>query len=173
MKEWCDLFLIKPSTIVKLVGLRQKAGYGLFSARPFRRGDRIGVYIGEIFDTEKLPDKKRTCYSLLFNIDKTASPLKVRQSSTTKFFYSDAGYCPKNSPDYLKRPPVYFGIHYVNDPKWEPDGKHQPHRITPKTTCPAYNIEIGVDLVATTIADIEEGQELFWDYTDGTGTMHP
>ena len=73
----------------------------------------------------------------------------------------------------MKRPPVYFGMHYVNDPKWELDGKHQPHRITWQTTCPAYNIEIGVDLVATTISDIEEGQKLFWDYTDGSGIMYP
>jgi hypothetical protein len=70
----------------------------------------------------------------------------------------------------MKRPPVYFGIHYVNDPKWEPDGRHQPHRIT-RSTCPPYNIEIGEDLVATTISDIEEGEELFWDYTAGTGVM--
>jgi SET domain-containing protein len=171
VKEWCNLFLIKPSNLVKSMGLRRKVGYGLFSARPFRSGDRIAVFIGKIFDVDKLTDRKRTCYSLLFNIDKTCAPLKVRWASATKYFYSDAGYSPKDSPDYMKRPPVYFGLHYINNPRWEPDGKHQPSKTTRQTTCPAYNIQIGEDLVATTISDIEEGEELFWDYTAGSGVM--
>jgi hypothetical protein len=170
IKEWCDLFTIKASGLVRSAGLRPKAGYGLFAARPFKCGDRIAVYIGEVFDAEKFPVKKRTIYSLMFDIDKTGAPIKVRKDSSTKSFITDSGYCPKDSADSMKRPPVYFGIHYVNDPKWEPDGKHQPHRIT-RSTCPPYNIEIGVDLVATTICDIEEGEELFWDYTAGTGVM--
>jgi hypothetical protein len=171
VKEWCDLFTLKASGLVRSAGLRPKAGLGLFAARPFKCGDRIAVYIGEIFDVEKLPEKKRTIYSLLFDIDKTGAPIKVRKESSTKSFIVDAGYCPKDSADSTKRPPVYFGIHYVNDPKWEPDGRHQPHRITRSTPCPPYNIEIGEDLVATTISDIEEGEELFWDYTAGTGVM--
>jgi hypothetical protein len=130
------------------------------------------VYIGEIFDLQKLPSPKRTCYSLIFNIDKTAAPLKVRQASSTKLLISDAGYCPKDSPDNMKRPPVYFGTHYANDPKWRPDGNHLPNRVTRQTIIPDYNIEVGNDLVATTICDIEVGEELFWDYTDGSGTMY-
>jgi hypothetical protein len=168
VKEWCDLFMLKASGLVRSAGLRPKAGYGLFAARPFKCGDRIAVYIGEIFDVENLPEKKRTIYSLMFDIDKTGAPIKVRKDSTTKSFITDPGYCPTDSVDSMKRPPVYFGIHYVNDPRWEPDGKHHPHT---RSTCPPYNIEIGVDLVATTICDIEEGQELFWDYTAGTGVM--
>ncbi len=35
---------------------------------------------------------------------------------------------------------------------------------------PAYNIELGEDLVVSTISNIEEGEELFFDYTGG-GTM--
>jgi hypothetical protein len=172
VKEWCDLFFIRPSTLVPPGGLRRTAGYGLFSARPFKCGDRIAVYIGEIFDLQKLPSPKRTCYSLIFNIDKTAAPLKVRQASSTKLLISDAGYCPKDSPDNMKRPPVYFGTHYANDPKWRPDGNHLPNRVTRQTIIPDYNIEVGNDLVATTICDIEVGEELFWDYTDGSGTMY-
>jgi hypothetical protein len=172
VKEWCDLFIIKPSSLVAPGGLRRTAGYGLFSARPFKCGDRIAVYIGEVFDLDKFPSRKRTCYSLIFNIDKTAAPLKVRQASHAKMFISDAGYCPKNSPDNMKRPPVYFGIHFVNDPKWQPDGQQQPNRATRQSIYPDYNIEIGNDLVATTISDIEVGEELFWDYTDGSGTMY-
>jgi hypothetical protein len=171
VKEWCDLFTIKPSGLVRSMGLRPKAGYGLFAGRPFKRGDRIAAYIGEIFDEEKQSPKKRTVYSLMFDIDKTSAPKKVRKDSPTKLFISDPGYCPKDSPDSMKRPPVYFGIHFANDPKWEPDGKHQPHRITTRSTCPPYNIELGVDLVAITTSDIEEGEELFWDYTAGTGVM--
>ena len=72
----------------------------------------------------------------------------------------------------MKRPPVYFGIHYVNDPKWQPDGNHEQKRVTRKRHYPEYNMQIGTDLVATTITDIEEGQELFWDYTAGSGSMH-
>jgi hypothetical protein len=172
VKEWCDLFFIKPSTLVAPGGVRQTAGYGLFSARPFKCGDQIAVYIGEIFDLNKFPSHKRTCYSLIFNINKTVAPLKVRQVSHPKMFILDARYCPKDSPDNMKRPPVYFGIHYINNPKWQPDGKQQPNRLTGQTIYPDYNIEIRNDLVATTISDIEVGEELFWDYTDGSGTRY-
>ena len=170
-REWCDLFEIKPSALVKADGLRKKAGNGLFAARPFKCGDRIGVYIGEVFDKDKFPPSKRTEYSLLFDIDKTAAPLKTRRASPIKSLISDAGYGPKCSTDNMRRPPVYFGVHYANDPKWEPDGRHQPNRVTRRITCPAYNIIVGEDLVATTISDIEVGEELFWDYTDGSGKM--
>jgi hypothetical protein len=171
-KEWCDLFFIKPSTLASPGGLRGRtAGYGLFSARPFKSGDRIAVYIGEIFEVEKLPPRKRTCYSLQFDIDETSAPLKVRRGSPTKLFITDAGICPKEIRDNMKRPPVYFGLHYVNDPKWHPDGNQQPERVTRQKKLPDYNIQVGTDLVATTLVDIEEGEELFWDYTAGTGTM--
>jgi hypothetical protein len=165
VKEWCDLFFIRPSTLVSPGGLRQTAGYELFLAQPFKCGVRIAVYIGKIFDLDKFPSRKRTCYSLIFNINKTDEPLKVRQASPTKIFILDAGYCPKDSPNNMKRPPVYFGIHYVNDPKWQPDGKQQANQVTWQTIFPDYNNEIGNDLVATTISDIEVGKELFWDYT--------
>jgi SET domain-containing protein len=66
-KEWCNLFSIKPSSLVRSQGLRPKAGYGLFAARQFKSGDRIGMYLGEIFEADKFPVKKRTNYSLIFN----------------------------------------------------------------------------------------------------------
>jgi hypothetical protein len=169
-KEWCNLFSIKPSSLVRSQGLRPKAGYGLFAARPFKSGDRIGIYLGEIFEADKFPAKKRTHYSLIFNVDKTSAPKRLKFASRIKSFISDPGYCPSGSTDNMKRPPVYFGIHYVNDPRWEPDGTQQPNRVT-RNTCPAYNIEIGEDLVVTTIADVEEGEELFTDYTAGSGRM--
>jgi hypothetical protein len=173
LKEWCDLFIIKPSNLLSPRGpSRQNAGYGLFSARPFKCGDRIAVYIGEVFELDQLPAKKRTCYSLAFDINKTATPLKKRRACTGEFFISDCGYPPKESTDNMKRPPVYFGIHYVNDPKWHPDGIQERKRVTRRRNYPGYNMQIGTDLVATTIKDIEEGEELFWDYTAGTGTMH-
>ena len=170
-REWCNLFFIKPSGLVRTEGLRPKAGLGLFAARPFKNGDRIGVYIGEVFEADKFPSKKRTNYSLMFDVEKTAAPKRVKLASRTKSYISDAGYSPRGSTDNMKRPPVYFGIHYINDPKWEPDGKQQSHRVTRSTTCPPYNVEIGEDLVVTTIVDVEEGEELFTDYTAGCGSM--
>jgi hypothetical protein len=172
VNEWCDLFFIKPSTLVVPRGPRQNAGYGLFSARPFKCGDRIAVYIGEVFEFDELPANKRTCYSLAFDINETAAPLKKRRACRGNLYISDCGYPPKDSTDNMKRPPVYFGIHYVNDPKWQPDGIQEQKRASRGRILPPYNMQIGTDLVATTISDIEEGEELFWDYTAGTGSMH-
>jgi hypothetical protein len=170
-REWCDLFQIKPSSLVKSGGLRPKAGYGLFAARPFKCGDRIGLYIGEIFETQQFPPSLRTAYALLFDIDKTAATRKVKQASTTKSFICDAGYAPHKSADNMKRPPVYFGVHYCNDPRWEPDGVHYQPSSGTRSNFPDYNTELAEDLSLITVRDIEEGDELYWDYTAGNGKM--
>ncbi len=106
LREWCNLFEIKPSCIVQSQGLRSRAGYGLFAARPFKNGDRIGLYIGQTFDLNTFPERKRTCYAAMFDVKK-------------KSFISDVGYSPKHSPNNMNRPPVYFRTHYTNDPNWD------------------------------------------------------
>jgi hypothetical protein len=129
------------------------------------------MYIGETFNTDKLLPKKRTNYSLIFDVDKTAGPKRFKFASCTKSFVLDPGYCPQGSTDNMKQPPVYFGIHYINDPRWEPDGSQQPNRVMRNTICPTYNIKIEGDLVTTPISNIEEGEELFTGYTVGSGHM--
>jgi hypothetical protein len=172
LREWCNLFEIKPSSIVQSKGLRSRAGYGLFAARPFKNGDRIGLYIGQVFDSTTFPGSKRTCYAVeCFDQKKTGATRKVKQTSKPQSFISDAGYGPKDSTDNMKRPPVYMGIHYANDPNYERFLIQNAKRVTRKIGLPDYNIELGEDLVASTISNIEVGEELFLDYTGGSTTM--
>ena len=62
--------------IVPSQGLRLRAGYGLFAARPFKNGDRIGLYIGQTFDLNTFPERKWTCCAASFDVKKT-----VKQTS--------------------------------------------------------------------------------------------
>jgi hypothetical protein len=170
-QEWCDLFVIKPSSLRKTEGLRPKAGMGLFAARPFRAYDTIGMYLGEVFEASLLPRSRRTVYSLAFN-EENVHPLSKKRAKSveSKMYIIDAGIGPDTTSSYydiFKRAPVFFGIHYANDPLWTPSGvQGKRSRSTPD-----YNVEVMADLTVQTLSNIEVGEELFMDYTGGTGKM--
>ena len=66
---------------------------------------------------------------------------------------------------------MYLGIHYANDPNWDRLGTQKIKWVTRRIGSPAYNIKLGEDLVASTISNIEAGEELFLNYTGSSDNM--
>jgi hypothetical protein len=132
------------------------------------------LYIGQVFDSNTFPDRKRTCYAVevSFDLKKIAPTRNAKKTSPPLAFISDAGYGPKDSPENMNRPPVYVGIHYANDPNWDRSKfvNQNTTRVTRNIGLPTYNIELGNNIVTSTISNIEVGEELFLDYTGG-GSM--
>jgi hypothetical protein len=136
---WCDLFKIAPSTL-------EDAGNGLFAARVFKAAEIIGLYIGSVRKADNCPAITRTEYALAAKsggVNVIIDPGRVISGEVTY------------------KLPVYFGIHFANDPQWKMkkkgrNSRHQKHK--------AYNVEIRSDMRVVTLCDIKYGEEIFLDY---------
>jgi hypothetical protein len=147
-KLWSDLFLIPLSNVGNCPGLRNKAGYGLFAARPLKASETIGWYIGHTRKVDSFSNKKD-------RIGATEYIIRVEAQDGTKYLV-DAGRQPQ--PRLDKRKPVYFGIHFANDPNW---GKTMDER---NQKDPPYNAQIDRHLEVIALNDIAMGEEILLDY---------
>jgi hypothetical protein len=134
--KWIRLFTIKKSKI-------PNAGYGLFAAVPFQRGQIVGIFYGK-----KMPD------------DQSENDCTTYAIESVEHGFID----PMGGPS--SRHPVYFGMHVANDPFWfgVPRGNAQ------KPVKQSHNIWVGEDLIVRASQDIEEDQELYLNYRNGLGT---
>jgi hypothetical protein len=141
--SWCNLFKIAPSSFSRKEGTRKKGGYGLFAARILKAAEMVGLFIGSVRPASKYPMEKRTVYALA-----------ARSKGVDVIV--DPGRESKGDVSY--KMPVFFGIHYANDPQW---GIKKEKRTSKH---PDYNVEIRSDMRVVTLRDIAFGEEIFLNY---------
>jgi len=135
---WHELYEVKTSTI-------EGAGNGLFALRPFKRGEWMGIYIGEVRPFLQVK-KTKTIYAMRFRDkdkrDKIMDPGIPGPGRSTQ------------------RLPVYFGIQFCNDPDWKEEGETTKKKTKTKNT----NVSVYSDLGVLATRRIDVGDEIFLDY---------
>ena len=116
------------------------AGFGLFAARDFNKGDIIGKYMGEVLDQKSDP-------SVLSKYAICSSKIAVDSKGGL-----NSGY------------PWYWGIHFVNDLNFVTRGIVNDSMKEKKQS----NSIINDDFIMIAIKRIKQGQEIFLDYNFGT-----
>ena len=132
--QFVDLFEVKKSKI-------EGAGYGLFALREYNKNDIIGIYFGDIAKE----GEACTDYSM-----KVPWRFKRRKE---KIVIIDAFKSSLAQMKFEQRKPVYFGLHFVNDPY-----------LCPEKTNATPNIQISDRLQGVATRDIKCGDEILLDY---------
>ena len=135
------LFTIKPSTI-------KNAGLGLFFAQNIKQGRCIGYAHGKAF-----PASEDYVSQYAWKSD----PLKTIVD--TKGGISDS----------RKAYPVYFGIHFANDPglsskNAEINANQGPLTRQQAEEIPRFNVTVDSHFWVYTLADVQKGEEVFVNY---------
>jgi len=146
-------YLIKfdkePLFEVKKSGI-EGGGYGLFAARSFQIGSCLGLYWGDVKMNEpKLLDER------LYTIQVMASKLNVKMGRTPRH----GNVWIVSSKVGGASSPIYFGLHFVNDPKY---------CISKRIGTNAMVCSDGIFYATKTI---ERGSEVFIHYEEGEAQM--
>jgi hypothetical protein len=134
--EYLDLFEVKKSQV-------PNANMGLYSKRPFKQGDVLGVFYGQVKST-KGKGKKKHVYS----------PYALEGTKHNIILEPKGGITTET--------PVYFGLHLANDPLLcTKSAKASTRSMAARKK---HNFFVDEDFIAIACLDINIGDELFLFY---------
>ena len=144
---WLDLFEVRPSTI-------ENAGLGLFALRDYANGSLLGMYAGKVV---RRPSQTRplklSAAQIAYSMKLTDDVIVLQQGVM-------GGRC--GGPNQI---PTFFGFHFCNDPCYvEPSTGRQMRQLRSRS-CNTIVSDDNLKVFAT--ADIQKGDELFFNYNRG------
>jgi hypothetical protein len=151
---WIPWVYIAPTTRCRYVpGNRH---HGLFAARKFKKGDIVGVYMGE-----KTSSNTVDAYSIKLKVKVVPTTVNDKDGNDSSAAFTEVRTIVDAKGGIDSGAPLWLGIHYINDPT---DPADEGCEVTLEEKQNKWNIEIFSNGIAHATKTIEIGDELFMDY---------